>query len=303
MISKTSPLPQRLLAYTKERFPLIPVMILVVLMAGASAHLFSRWMGLPFTFTNWKFWGATVTVFLFMLQLRMSDEIKDFEKDRVAYPERLLSQGIVSLDHIRIVFFVVVGIQLLINVGLGVEFLALLAVLQIYAFLMAKEFFAKDFLEHKIGLYLVSHQIILLPLMIYSALPFVSMKFFFISPIVLYPLLYLALPYTVYELSRKTWSPDRENENADSYTRFWGINKTLMVEMSLVVGIAFIMDRISIILPFVHKVAAGVLFLGYFAVLMLFKKKPTRKNSKLVELAGSILLLGLYALSAFVLGV
>lgn len=301
MITYTSPLHSRLLAYTKERFPLIPVLILVILMTSAAAHLLANWYGLPFSWQSTEHFGAIVTVFLFMLELRMADEIKDFDKDSIAYPDRMLSKGIVNLNNIRAVLFSVVAIQLIINFFLGIEHLVLLLILQGYAYLMAQEFFAKNFLEKRIGVYLISHQIILIPLMIYSALSFVPVSAFSEDLYVIYPLLYLCLPYTVYELSRKTWSKDRENIHADSYTRFWGINKTVVIEMLLVVAIGFVMNKMAMLLPFSHKILAGVLYVIYVVSLILFKKDPVKKKSKLVELGGSLLLLGLYALDSFLL--
>lgn len=299
MITIASPLSSRLLAYTKERFPLIPVMILVFLMTAGSARLNAGFFGINFHWGKPDFWISSFTIFLFMLQLRMSDEIKDYDKDKIAYPERLLSQGIVNLGHIRVVLYAVVIIQFLLNMYLGVAHLIMLVLLQLYGYLMAKEFFMKEFLEPRIGLYLLTHQIILLPIMVYSAMCFVPLEAFFLDVRIFLPLLYLCLPYTVYELSRKTWSPDRENVHADSYTRFWGISKTILVEMILVVCIAALMHQLSFMLPLLHRMLAAVLFFIYFGVLFAFKKNPVRKKSKMVELGGSVLLLGIYALCAF----
>lgn len=297
MVTHSSPLSQRLLAYTKERFPLVPVMILVFLMTSGAAHLMSQVVLTPFQWNQPHLWLSIVTVFLFMLQLRMSDEIKDFDKDKIAYPERILSSGIITLSHVRAVLYTVIGLQFALNLLIGINSLALLFILQVYAYLMAKEFFAKDFLETKIGIYLISHQIILIPLMIYSALPFSNLNALVDFKITLIPLLYLCLPYTVYELSRKTWSPDRENPNADSYTKFWGIPKTLLVEGILAITVVYLSGFLA--LGTTYKIVLFGLTLIYAATLFLFWRKPQKKLSKLVELGGSIFLLGLYALNAF----
>lgn len=297
MVTHSSPLTQRLLAYTKERFPLIPVMILVFLMTSGAARLLALVLGASFAWNSPALWITIVTVFLFMLQLRMSDEIKDFDKDKIAYPDRILSAGIINLSHVRFVLYTVVALQFALNTFLGVPSLVMLAILQVYGYLMAKEFFAKDFLEKKIGIYLISHQIILIPLMIYSALPFSELSALMNFKLTLIPLLYLCVPYTVYELSRKTWSPDRENPHADSYTKFWGINKTLLIESILAIVIILLASRLSFSIVY-ESILFGLTLL-YGITLFLFWRKPQKKMSKVVELGGSILLLGLYALNAF----
>lgn len=299
MVTHNSPLSSRLLAYTKERFPLVPVMILVFLMTSAAANLMANFLGNTFSWGNTHLWVSIITVFLFMLQLRMSDEIKDFDKDKMAYPERILSQGIITLNHVRTILYSVIGIQFAINIPFGIHSLIMLVILQIYAWLMAKEFFAKEFLEKKIGIYLISHQIILIPLMIYSALAFSQLKDLINISETYLPLLFLSIPYTVYELSRKTWSKDRENENADSYTKFWGIKRTVFIEILLAASILVMAKALGL-----SQLILSILFflvVVYGIILGLFTAKPERKMSKMVELGGSILLLGHYAVNTFAL--
>jgi predicted tellurium resistance membrane protein TerC len=109
------------------------------------------------------------------------------------------------------------------------------------------------------------------------------------------------LIYTIYELARKTWSPDRENVNADSYTRFWGINGAILVQMILTLIVVLLMRFLPMEFSrFYVWTAYGLAFI-YLNTLTLFKKKPTRKMSKIVEAGGSIFLLGMCALNAFAL--
>jgi olefin beta-lactone synthetase len=297
MLTPTSPLSSRLLAYTKERFPLIPVMLLVFLMVSAAARLLAHVTDHNFSWNSSHLWVSILTVFLFMLQLRMSDEIKDFDKDRIAYPERLLSSGIINLSHVRSVLYIVMALQFALNLFFGLPSLIMLVILQVYGYLMAKEFFVKEFIEEKIGLYLISHQLILVPMMIYSALPFTSIQDLTDFGSTWMALLFLCLPYTVYELSRKTWSADRENAHADSYTKFWGINKTLSIEFLLTLSVLLLslpleLSVLNIMILLAIIVIYGLILFGFWG-------RPNRKMSKMVELGGSLLLLGLYGLNAF----
>ncbi len=166
---------------------------------------------------------------------------------------------------------------------------------------MAKEFFCKEILDKQVTLSLILHQLILPPLAIYSALPFITMDQMVLNSLLIQSLIYLSLIYTIYELARKTWSPDRENVNADSYTRFWGINVAVFVQMILTLIVVLLMRFIPIPFSKTYIWTAYGLAFFYLNTLTLFKKKPVRKMSKLVEAGGSIFLLGMCALNAFAL--
>ena len=87
-----APWPRRLGGWTRERFPPVVYTLLVVLF-HAAAVLVARGL------TAEGGWApqAAVVVWLVFLHLRVFDEHKDFEKDREAYPDRLLSRGVVTL--------------------------------------------------------------------------------------------------------------------------------------------------------------------------------------------------------------
>jgi hypothetical protein len=300
-LTKDSPLASRLFAYTNERFPLVPILLFVFLLTSGYAHFFAEWFGHNFSWHEPKLWITMTTVFLFMLQLRMADEIKDFGKDSKAFPERILSQGIIPLSLIRFILYSTITIELVMSAMMGKSHLIYMIILQVWAFLMAKEFFRKEFLEEQVTLSLVLHQMILPPLAIYSALAFISMDDLIPTLSLVLGLVYLSLIYTLYELARKTWSPDRENENADSYTRFWGISGAVYVQIALTILVIMLMIAIPVHFSKVYLGVAYGLAILYINILAFFKQKPTRKNSKLVEVGGSIFLLGMCALNAFAL--
>lgn len=300
-LNSNSPLATRLLAFTKERFPLVPISIFVLLLVTGYSHFLANWYGSEFRWSEPKLWTTVVTVFLFFLQLRMADEIKDFTKDSIAFPERILSRGIIKLDVIKKILYSLIAVELLMSFSMGVTPLLWMVGIQIWANLMAKEFFCKDFLDKQVTLSLVLHQIILMPLAVYSALPFISDKNIVTDQTVYMPLFFLTITYTVYELARKTWSPDRENNHADSYTRFWGIRKAVVVQMVLVAAVLATMERLTIAVPGIYQIVAFALALIHVGMLVGFKMKPTRKMSKLVETTGSVFLIGMCALNAFAL--
>lgn len=298
-LTAQSPLASRLLAYTNERFPLVPIIIFVFLLTSGYAHFFANWFNNSFSWSEPKLWLTMFAVFLFMLQLRMADEIKDFDKDSKAYPDRILSRGIIPLSLVRYTLFATIALELIISAMMGTSHLLWMIVLQVWGNLMAKEFFVKEVLDRQVTLNLVLHQMILPPLAIYSALPFLAPYNSFANMRAVPALIFLTLLYTLYEMARKTWSADRENVHADSYTRFWGIDGAVFVQISLTSVTMILMEVMKFDFPMIYRLLAYVFAAIYALTLVLFRSNPIRKRSKLVELGGSIFLLGMCALNAF----
>lgn len=152
--------------YFKERFPLIPN-LLVALGIVESARRWSTVQGSeprgPLAFMI-----ALIGGMLFLMQLRLMDETKDFDKDKIAHPERPLPRGLFRLDEFKTfvrrfqwsmilwmgVAAVAGGIQAAILFGFGV----------FYLHLMFVEFYLGDRLARRPLLYAILHQIIIFPL-------------------------------------------------------------------------------------------------------------------------------------------
>lgn len=155
----------RWLTYVKERFPLVTYLLLSGAMCWSGASLF---MVSPFSALIQSSLSM-VGILLFFFELRLMDEWKDFEKDKVAHPTRPLPRGLIQPGEVRL------GIG--IGIALMLAFAGLLALLgyrdaaalflgiSIYLWLMYKEFFAGESLSRLPFLYGFTHQIILLPLM------------------------------------------------------------------------------------------------------------------------------------------
>lgn len=285
-----APLAARLLAYTKERFPLGPIALFVFLLTFSPAALFGFLTGTSFDWDSGTLWAAFASTFLLMLQLRMMDEIKDAEKDRIAYPERLLSRGVVTQAHVKAVLVTVVALQLAINLVLGGKLLLLWAVTSAWSFLMFKEFFLGEWLEKRLGLYFLTHQVILFPIVAYSGAALCGVDAVLGLNSLPLALLALSLPSSVYEISRKTWSPDRESVHADSYTRVWGRTRTVALTAVLMSAQIYVQGRLGGARE-VHLGLLAVAALVYLMLAALFLKNPVRKTSKNLEHAGSLFLL------------
>lgn len=148
--------------YLKERFPM-PVYLLL----SAGIALSGQWLASG-DFEPTGFSLAMLGLLLFFSELRLMDELKDYDKDLIAHPDRPLPRGAIGVSQVQkgillqyltmIAFAALVGF--LVNGPAG--FLYLITAL--YLWLMYKEFYAGPKLSEFPLVYAVSHQIILLPL-------------------------------------------------------------------------------------------------------------------------------------------
>ena len=105
--------------------------------------------------------------------LRLMDDLKDLEKDRVAHPDRPLARGALpeadARRGVRVGALVILGAAVALA-ALG-EILAggFLALCATWAVLMYREFFAPELLGRHPLLYAVSHQVVVLPMYGFAA--------------------------------------------------------------------------------------------------------------------------------------
>jgi 4-hydroxybenzoate polyprenyltransferase len=99
-LSATAPLPLRLAAWARERFPLalcgvlFPAYLVALLYGRALTH-----PGPPRLRAGDLV--AFAGVWAFFLMVRVVDEHKDYERDRVEHPGRVLQRGVVTLGHLK----------------------------------------------------------------------------------------------------------------------------------------------------------------------------------------------------------
>ncbi len=287
---------KKYLKYIEERFPLPGVL----LYAGSL-----YWMSYVFAGTlkyasEWKvsdFIMGFIVFFLVFLHLRIFDEHKDFEKDRIAYPERMLSRGEITLQDLRKILYPVLGIEFLLSLVLGIQVFTAWMMILIWTLLMLKEFFAPKFLNKRIGLYLISHQILVPIMILFPIMQRHNLLHSSENDLVLFTIFSLGtmcLTMT-YEIARKTWSADRENEHADSYTREWGIGRTYIASF-IVAAIAcvifnYLLYHLGNITPIL---VIGTIYILFVAIETIFLMRKTAKESKLVEYAGILYMLGTF---------
>lgn len=137
--------------------------------AGISAsgiYLGSReFLWLPFV-------CAFTGIFLFFVFVRLMDEVKGLEKDRIAHPQRPLPRGLISkheavhiLELLQMILFAYsLVLWVFLQAGASLAFLAI----TVYLWLMNKEFGIGHWLKSRPFLYGLTHQLILFPVAFFA---------------------------------------------------------------------------------------------------------------------------------------
>lgn len=152
--------------YFKERFPLIPNLLVALGITHTARILAERSMGVETGSLSTLM--AVIGGMLFLAQIRLMDEYKDFEKDKIAHPDRPLPRGlfthaefgswIARFNAAMILLSMLLG--WIVNPVSGVLF----AIGTLYLYLMFREFYVGEWLSKRPMLYAITHQLIIFPM-------------------------------------------------------------------------------------------------------------------------------------------
>jgi 4-hydroxybenzoate polyprenyltransferase len=294
-MSDPNTLPGKLWAYLLERFPPVPTLVYGGALFCVAWGLAGRLPGARTAEWSDVIVGSLV-FFLALLHVRLMDEHKDHEDDRIAHPQRLLSRGVVTLTQLKGLLAVVLVAEVGLAATLGIP--ALLVWIGLFAFtlLMLVEFGVGSWLSRHLGWYLISHQAMVLLMALFAASARVSLPGLDGDGWCKLAVLGLGMicATVTFELGRKTWNPEREHEHADSYTRAWGRPRaavtTLLVAVAGAVAWAWLLPAVGA--SWIPVAVTGLLVLLLSVAELLFLRRPDKRHSKLVELAGALYALG-----------
>ena len=218
--------------YQRERFPLAahaPLVAAFSFSAVAYSALLRGESGLPALGT---FLVAFLSALLFFLQLRIADEIKDYDEDCRFRPYRPVPRGLIRLRELA-VLGVASGIaQLLLALWLFPPLIMLLLLVWAYLALMSHEFFVRDWLKAHPVTYLWSHMLIMPLIDLYvsacdwlvstggaglHAMPHGLIWFLLVS----------FFNGVVIEIGRKIRAPADEEVGVETYSALWGARRAL----------------------------------------------------------------------------
>ena len=147
---------RRFWVFQNERAPLVVLAVLAVALtvAVSSLHGNLRWPTVAV---------ASALVVLYLLQIRLADEPKDFEHDNLHYPNRPVQRGLITLAELEtfkngviVLFFGLAAISISWSVMLWA------VILQGYSYLTRREFFIRDWLRRHFLTYQLIHYVQLL---------------------------------------------------------------------------------------------------------------------------------------------
>lgn len=278
----------RIKKYTDERFPIIQSFIFANLLCISiiitSQIIMNNKTVLLF---NCKILIGCITFFLVLFHLRLMDEFKDKKKDKIAYPDRMLSKGLISLNDLKILLFIIIILEIIINIFTSLQMFLIYLCIFIYSLLMYKDFFLKKLLKKSTRLYLISHQIIFYILFYYiiASTKEYNLKIFDNSKLFFLLIIMYCLLMTLFEIGRKTWSRDRENKMIDTYSKAWGVKNVSFVLIFLVIIIYLILSIIIVKSNFSFLMLLLIFSYTVFPIIIIIKYllKPNYKNSKNVQ--------------------
>lgn len=221
---------KNLYIYTKERFPILPALLFSMLFGFVGISYVSK----P-DISIGHIIATALMIFLFLLRIRLWDEIKDFNYDSKHHGSRPLQKGILSLLNIKKMAMIVLGVEFLIQFFLSYHAFIIFLIAFIYSFLMFKNFYIKDFENKSFLLYLLSHQIVFF-IYIYYIFSVGTSSFFLIqSPQDLWMSIALFLPPLIYEIGRKVKHriSHKGYVTDDTYIYRWGETKSYIFLFSL----------------------------------------------------------------------
>lgn len=205
----------------RERFPLgsylpmVTVFTLANMMVGV--HFFSI-EKIPVHITVIT-WCLTLS---FFFRLRLFDELKDVDVDKINNPTRPLARGVLSTVSVKWMIAVLIFTELIITALLGKSVFLIQALAIGYSLLMYKEFFAGSWLRPKLTMYAVTHTAVSIALgfAVISQSSGVDLRNY-PKEIFLLGLVNWFL-FNVFEFARKTFGTAEESQHADSYSKLYG---------------------------------------------------------------------------------
>ncbi|MDF7799918.1 UbiA family prenyltransferase [Pontiellaceae bacterium B1224] len=297
-----SPFGQRLGAYLAERFPLPNHICMVVIYFLANQFL-AQVLGNPGEPLRIGWFTLLGMVFLFCIffHLRVFDEHKDYADDCLHYPDRILTRGLITLTHLKILGGIALVLELSCAAVSGWPAVVAVVVTIIFSWIMLHEFFVRNWLRAHFMIYAVSHMLIM-PLMTATIFSFTMQRPFWEAPWLFWA--YAAADFFAFanwEISRKIRLPEDEIDGVSSYSKEFGMFAACNVVLALRIlntGLAWIVG-IYLHLGFFYYAGLIVLFLITLFGLLRFRLNPTRKTAKSLEAyGGSYIILFYFVLAA-----
>lgn len=267
--------------FQSERIPLILlfILILVIMFAVARSSGHTTWLNLL---------TASLMGVLYMLQIRLSDEPKDFEHDNIYYPDRPVQRGLITLTELKHTNSFVILFFFILALSTRTMYIFILACIQqCYAYLTRNEFFMRDWLRAHFLTYQFLHYVQLL------ILNWLALSVLEIQPNqkkISY-FVFIILLIAMAESTRTIGNTDNQNAH-DRYSNRLGTRKALL-------GFLFLATTSATYTIFLtqsmhNNIAWFIPILALTVILFLgarYYYQPSKRNEQLLQLGALVLLL------------
>jgi 4-hydroxybenzoate polyprenyltransferase len=276
--------PNRFKQYLHERFNLgqfVFLSLLLCLIFWASSQLYLYHQIKEFSPLVY----SSLALFLFFFKLRLLDEFKDYTHDKKFHPERPVSRGLVKLDELKPWIIICLFLEILIAIIFTKSSFFIYGIVLIYSFLMYKEFFCAEKLRKNFTLYILLHEIVIIPLSMYLlAINKIPVNAILNQHFILI-IIFVATQLFLLEVARKIRSKDQETAGNDTYTSQYGTKKaSILLSVLSIIIVAVIAGGLSRQGLFLTLVSV----IGHNYIIGKFLLVPDRKNAKNV-FAASVL--------------
>lgn len=279
-------------AYLQERFPLQANGVLIASYFTANyllAYDAVAGAGRPLEI-SWRFPAGYIVLLLMFFHIRVIDEHKDYQQDRVVHPGRVLSRGLVTLAQLKVAGFLAVILELLLSSLLGLPAFVMCLLVLGFSWLIYKEFYMEGWLA---GHLLANAFLHLLIMPMYSLFVFavVVSRFPWMAPGAV--LLYAWVSYGVgfaYEVARKTRAPVDERPGLITYSRVLGSYPSAYASLLALVFSAILSVLVGVLMGFewwYHGTIVILLLLVGFGILH-FRLRTTSATAANLQLYAGI---------------
>lgn len=208
---------------------------------------------------------------IFFFNLRLYDEVKDYETDKQINPTRPLPRGLITHKQLyrAVVLSIISFLSLCFLLGLNSLLAGVITIA--YSLLMYKEFFIGDVLRPKLTTYAMTHTLVTILL---SLTLIVGFKGIALTDITLRQLSFALSSwcfFNIFEFGRKTFSTEEERENVDTYSSLFGKSGAcLLTFIQAILGTSFLSYSLNSTSIFIY---IPVIYLLIITMPFLFKKE------------------------------
>lgn len=203
---------------------------------------------------------------IFFFKLRLYDEIKDYEHDKIHNPTRPLARGLIPLSEVKWLIAVIILLELIFSANAGFSTLFVMFIAIVYSLLMYNEFFIGDLIRPHLTTYAIIHTVVTVPLSL-TLVSLVTRQGLgeMSKEVFLFSLSHWFI-FNVFEFARKTWATSEEKKDVDSYSKIFGKRGAIhLVVMNSFLGVfclAFAIDKTILVLVAL-TLAIGLGWYGY----------------------------------------